>query len=159
MTDFPNPVNVISKNKQVFNSFTEFNAIKKKLPVNFGVPFFSNTIEKSNMFLNHLVIVRHFVHIHPDFKSPLNLTKEATPVYGLDSLEGNKNKLIIIGILLINEEGKLQIEDEFTKITLDISQCKWDKAYFTQGSVVLTEGTYSSKIFKASFILQPPKVS
>ena len=145
-----------NKHNDKFNAFTEFNTIIKNTPINYQMPFFPDSIEKSKMFENHLQIVRYFIYLHPKFRNPLNNTKNAIPVYGLDSLEGSNKTIVILGILLISEEGKPQIQDERTRITLDINSCTWDKAYFTPGSVILCEGIYRDKVFYAEFILQPP---
>lgn len=157
-TETPNPVEVLNQHnsKIEFNPFTQFNELGKKKSINHGIGYLPNPIEKSNMFLNHLEIVRHFVYLHSSFKNPLNHSKDAVSVLSLDSLQGNHNIVVVIGVLLIGEDGLIHLQDERTKIKLDITSCNWDKAYFTPTSVVLCEGQFNDEVFKVHYLLQPP---
>lgn len=122
---------------------------------------FPDSIDKTNMFLNHFNFIKHFLFKHKFYKNPLNKSKEAIPVYSLDCLEGNPNRMVIIGMLKYSEDGKLQIEDETMKVNLDLSNLQYEynnqtQVYFTEGSVVLMEGRYNNRYFKAEKIIQPP---
>lgn len=127
------------------------------LNVNYNLEyFFSNPENKSLMNLYNLLIIKHFIYNHPNFKNPLNKSKNAVSVHSLSSLEGNKNTVIVIGVLIIENCGSLQIQDEREIIDLNTTNCVWDKAYFMAGNVVLCEGVYEKDVLYAHYILQPP---
>ena len=159
-SEVPNPNAIINQvlNKKEFNKFTNFSSLVKKTPVNSGIPYLSDVKDKSQIYTNHLQVIRHNVYHHSDYKNPFNNTKQAVPVYGLGSLLGNEDVITVIGILILNEKGKYQIQDENAQVFLDCSKTNWDKAYFPAGCVVLCEGRYDSEhsIFRATYILQPP---
>lgn len=157
--DYPNPVSIINKliNKsEEFSSFTEFNSLTNKAPVNVGINYLSDPIDKAKMYITHLQVIRNLVYHHKNFKNPLNKTKSAVAVYGLGSLVGNSDVITVIAILILSEDGRLQLQDEGCRVYLDCSMAQWDKAYFPPGSVVICEGKYESNVFKAVYILQPP---
>lgn len=150
--DVPNPKDVIKKhltNNSEF-SFTE------SVEINNEIFILSDPSYKPKMYLNHLQIIRYYVYQNKNFKSPLNNTKNAVPVYTLGSLIGNKEVISILGVILLSEDGRLMIQDETHKIIVDCSQAKWAKAYFPSGCVVISEGKIINDIFHAYQIIQPP---
>lgn len=155
--EIPNVIQILNKKKNIveLNAFTDFNSLLPKSQVNKGLTLLSDPIEKAKMYLNHLQIARYFAYQHKNFKSPFNNTKNAVPLYDLGFLLGNTKVVTVIGVLIVAEDGKYQLQDEKYRINLDCSTAQWDKAYFPPGSVVLCEGKYDNTTFKALYILQP----
>ena len=117
---------------------------------------FSNAIDKPKIFRNHYNLLRHFVLLNPDFKTKFQSNCEGLEILGLNSLQGNSNEVCVLGMLLCNEEGKIQIQDPSKVVNVDISECTWGKGFFTQGCIVLLQGTFKNDLMKAKLILHPP---
>jgi hypothetical protein len=116
---------------------------------------FSNAMHKPKVFRNRYSLVRYFLLQNPEFKTKFTKDSDGIEISTLDCLLGNNEKVFVLGMLCLNEEGTLQLQDNTKIITLDISECEWGRGYFPQGSIVLTQGFYKNEVLKANVIVHP----
>lgn len=116
---------------------------------------FSGAIDKPKIFENHYNMVRHFLIQNPKFKTKFQENSDGIEISTLDCLLGYTEKICVLGVLTLNEEGVLQLQDPTRIVKIDVKECEWGKGYFTQGCVVLAQGYYNNEIFKVKLILHP----
>jgi len=141
--DFPNVTN------KVFKTFKIHEDTEKSKHV------FSSAIDKPKIFLNHFNLLRHFLLLNPGFKTRYQINSEGLEISTLDSLAGVQSEVVVMGMILLNEEGKIQLQDNYSIVSLDISECEWGQGYFTQGCIVLVQGQNKNNILKAKCIVHP----
>lgn len=117
---------------------------------------FSNAIDKSKLFWNHFNLMKYFVLQNSNFKTKFQTNKEGIEITTLDSLLGNSEEVFVLGMLLINEERRIQLQDLFKIINLDITETEFGKGYFTEGCIVLVQGYYKDDVLSAKYIMHPP---
>jgi hypothetical protein len=116
---------------------------------------FSGAVDKPKIFENHYNMVRHFLLQNPKFKTKFQENSEGIEISTLDCLLGYTEKICVLGVLTLNEESVLQLQDPTRIVKIDVKECEWGKGYFTQGCVVLAQGYYNNEIFKVKLILHP----
>jgi len=142
--DFPNACETILKSSKQ----TEHN--KNSI--------FSNPIEKPKIFLNRLQIVKNFLFQSGEFKTKFQKNSEGLEINSLDCLLGNTEDLMIIGMIIVNEEGKLQLQDERKIINIYLDETQSGKGYFTPGCIVLAQGVFKNEVFKVKAMIHPTPV-
>ncbi len=116
---------------------------------------FSQAMHKPKVFRNRYNLVRNFLLQNPEFKTKFTKDSEGIEISTLDCLLGNNDKVFVLGMLCLNEEGTLQLQDTTKIVPLDISECEWGRGYFPQGSIVLAQGFYKNEVLKANVIVHP----
>lgn len=116
----------------------------------------SNAVEKAKVFKNHFELVKYFIMNNAEYKNKFQKNAEGMEISTLDCLQGTNTDMIILGILVLNEEGTIQMQDNTKVIDLDISECDWGKGYFTNGCIVLCQGNFKNDVLKAKAIVHPP---
>ena len=141
--DYPNVSNKIFKSLKIHED-----SVKTK-------QIFSNAIDKPRIFLNHFSLLKHFLLLNPGFKTRYQVNSEGLEISTLDSLIGTQSDVVVMGMILLNEEGKIQLQDNYSIVSIDISECEWGQGYFTQGCIVLVQGQHKNNILKAKCIVHP----
>jgi hypothetical protein len=119
---------------------------------------FSNAVDKPKTFLNHFMLLKEFLLMNPYFRTKFQPNNEGIEVTTLSSLQGNKEECFVLGLLSFNESKKIQLQDNYKIVNLDVSEAEWGKGYYTQGSIVLAQGYYKNDCLKAKVICHPPPV-
>ena len=119
---------------------------------------FSHAIEKPKIFLNRYRLVKNFLFQNNNFKTKFQKNSDGLEINNLDNLQGIPDEVCVLGMLILNEEGKIQLQDERKVINLNVDETEWGKGYFTPGCIILAQGVYKNQIFKARAILHPMAV-
>jgi len=142
--DFPNASECILK-------YTKYSEQETKT-------IFSNPVEKPKIFLNRLQIVKYFLFQNGEFKTKFQKNSEGLEINTLDCLLGNSEDLMVIGMLIVNEEGKLQLQDERKVINISLDETQSGKGFFTPGCIVLAQGVFKNEIFKVKAMIHPTQI-
>jgi hypothetical protein len=119
---------------------------------------FSNPVEKPKIFLNRLQMIKNFLFQSGEFKTKFQKNSDGLQINSLDCLLGNSEDLMVIGMLIVNEEGKLQLQDERKIINIYIDETQSGKGYFTPGCIVLAQGVLKNEIFKVKAMIHPTSI-
>lgn len=119
---------------------------------------FSNPVEKPKIFLNRLQMVKNFLFQSGEFKTKFQKNSDGLEINTLDCLQGNSQDLMVIGMLIVNEEGKLQLQDERKIINIHLDETQSGKGYFTPGCIVLAQGIFKNEIFKVKAMIHPTPI-
>lgn len=85
--------------------------------------------------------------------------QDTVTIQRLNSVLGTTNTVCCIGILVNGEDGHLHIEDETMRIRLNLTKTHSAKdSFFTEGSIVIVEGSNRGGVFWADNIHQPPTI-
>lgn len=142
--DFPNACETILKSSKHSEQNTK--------------TIFSNPVEKPKIFLNRLEIVKNFLFQSGEFKSKFQKNSDGLEINSLDCLLGNSEDIMVIGMLIVNEEGKLQLQDERKIINIQLDETQSGKGYFTPGCIVLAQGVFRNEIFKVKAMIHPTPI-
>ncbi len=119
---------------------------------------FSNPVEKPKIFQHRMQIVKNFLFQNGEFKTKFQKNSDGLEINSLDYLLGNTEDTMVLGMLIVNEEGKLQIQDEKKIININLDETQSGKGYFTPGCIVLAQGFYLNEIFKVKAMIHPTPI-
>jgi hypothetical protein len=120
---------------------------------------FSNAIDKPKMFMTQFNLVKYFLLQNPNFKTKFQNKIDGLEITSLGSLQGTSVEVCVLGMLMLNEEGRIQMQDNTKIVNVDISEMQeWGRGYFTPGCVILCQGAFKNDVLKAKLIMHPPPV-
>lgn len=76
----------------------------------------------------------------------------------VDALIGSPGRKLVVGMLTQLREGVYYLEDPNGQVPIALDRAMFGAGMFTQGSIVLAEGSYSDAegVFHVDVLLQPP---
>ena len=129
---------------------------------------FSSSKSKSKGFITHYNLLKYFLLENKNFKSKYeyknninNDNNNITLLSEIGSLQGtnSEEEVSVFGMLILNEQRKIQLEDTLNVIDLDLNNVNYfSENYFIPGNCVIVNGFYKKNILKVNKIYQPPFV-
>ncbi|KAI8978603.1 DNA polymerase alpha/epsilon subunit B-domain-containing protein [Pilobolus umbonatus] len=114
--------------------------------------------DKSSMFKERLLLVKQRLLRNEDFAPAMAKEASYVKLTPIKELIGHDGKFfVLLGMLTQIEQGKIHLEDAGGHIELDLSDVVYDHGLFTDGIIVIIEGTYTyDHNFKVKELGLPP---